>query len=276
MNFKQHLPAVFATLAAMLMAILWVFPLLWAALTSLKPESQTVAQPIVWIPTPPTLQAYLEVITLGNLPRWYVNSTLVTLIVTVLTVVLSTGAAYAFSQLRFPGRNALFVFALLGFYLPFEVMLIPLFKQMFALGLFNSLPAIILPQLVAPATIYVFKGFFDQIPREYREAATLDGANEFTLLTRVYVPLAGNILWAMAIVTFIGAWNNFLWPFIITNSAELFTVPLGLTQVQDSYGVRNARLMAAAMLGALPMMVLYLVFQKRVMQGFLTAAGIKG
>lgn len=276
MNLRPHLPGVLATLAALLLAALWFFPLLWAALTSLKPETQTVAQPIVWLPHPPTLQAYLEVITLGNLPRWYLNSAVVTLAVTLFTVVLSAGAAYAFSQLRFPARNALFVFSLLGFYLPFEVMLIPLFKQMFALGLFNTLPAVILPQLVAPATIYVLKGFFDQIPKEYREAATLDGANEFVLLIRVYAPLASNILWAMAIVTFIGAWNNFLWPFIITNSPELFTVPLGLTQVQDSYGVRNARLMAAATLGALPMIVAYLIFQRRVMEGFLTAAGIKG
>ena len=213
---------------------------------------------------------------MGNLPRWYINSAIVTGLVTVFTILISAMAAYAFSQIPFPGKNALFVFSLLGFYLPFEVMLIPLFKQMFALGLFNSLPAIILPQLIAPATIFVFKGFFDQIPREYREAAVIDGAGEYALLTKVYAPLASNILWAMAIVTFIGAWNNFLWPFIITNSSELFTMPLGLTQVQESYGVANARVMAAAMLGAFPMIVAYLVFQQRVMQGFLTAAGIKG
>jgi multiple sugar transport system permease protein len=124
--------------------------------------------------------------------------------------------------------------------------------------------------------VYVFKQFFDEIPPEFGEAAVMDGAWPLRVLWSIYLPLSGNIVWAMAIVTFIGAWNNFLWPFIIVTSADMMTIPLGLTQTYDAFGVRYAQLMAAALLGALPVALAYLVFQRRVTQGFLAASGLKG
>ncbi|GGK43742.1 sugar ABC transporter permease [Deinococcus malanensis] len=267
---------VIATIATFALGALWAFPLLWAVLTALKPEEQAVAKPLVWLPNPPTFTAFQEVIALGSLSRWYFNSTVTSLVITIATVVLAALAAYAFSQLRFRGKQVLFWTFLAGIMIPFEALLIPLFRLMHDFGTINTHAGIILPQIVSPVAIFVFKSFFDAIPKELREAAVVDGASEWRILYQVYIPLSASVLWGIAIVTFIAAWNNFLWPFIITTSSDMMTLPLGLTQVQDAYGLRFARTMAVAVLAALPVVIAYLIFQRRVTEGFLSVTGIKG
>jgi multiple sugar transport system permease protein len=261
---------------AIVLAALWAAPLLWALSTALRPELETVSSDFHWLPQTWTLDAFTKTLVAGNLVRWLFNSALVALAVTVITMAISLMAAYAFSQLRFRGKGLLFALAMLAFLLPFEALLVPLFRTMNQLGMINSYAGIVLPQVVSPVVIYVFKQFFDGIPADFREAATMDGAGPLRVLWSVYLPLSGNIVWAMAIVTFIAAWNNFLWPFIIVTSNDMMTVPLGLTQTYDAFGVRYAQLMAAALLGALPVALAYVVFQKKVTQGFLAASGLKG
>jgi multiple sugar transport system permease protein len=261
---------------AVLLAALWAAPLLWAASTALRPELETVSSEFHWLPQTWTLDAFRKTLSAGNLPRWLFNSALVALLVTVVTMATSLMAAYAFSQLRFRGRTLLFGLAMLAFLLPFEALLVPLFRTMNQLGMINTYAGIVLPQVVSPVVIYVFKGFFDEIPADFREAAVMDGAGPLRVLWSVYLPISGNIVWAMAIVTFIAAWNNFLWPFIIVTSNDMMTIPLGLTQTYDAFGVRYAQLMAAALLGALPVGLAYVLFQRKVTQGFLAASGLKG
>jgi multiple sugar transport system permease protein len=260
---------------ALSLAVLWAAPLLWALSTALRPELETVSTQFHWLPQSWTLDAFRQTLGSGKLGRWLFNSFLVALLVTVVTMAISLMAAYAFSQLRFRGRTIVFGIAMLGFLLPFEALLVPLFRTMNQLGLINSYAGIVLPQVVSPVVIYVFKQFFDAIPADFHEAATMDGAGPLRVLWSVYLPLSGNIVWAMAIVTFIAAWNNFLWPFIVITSNDMMTIPLGLTQTYDAYGVRYAQLMAAALLGALPVALAYVVFQRRVTQGFLAASGLK-
>jgi multiple sugar transport system permease protein len=249
---------------AFVLALLWAAPLLWAASTALRPELETVSPQFHWLPQTWTLDAFRDTLAAGNVLRWLV------------TMALSLMAAYAFSQLRFRGRGIVFGIAMLGFLLPFEALLVPLFRTMNTLGMINTYAGIVLPQVVSPVVIYVFKQFFDGIPQDFREAATMDGAGPLRVLWSVYLPLSGNIVWAMAIVTFIAAWNNFLWPFIIVTSNDMMTIPLGLTQTYDAFGVRYAQLMAAALLGALPVALAYVAFQRKVTQGFLAASGLKG
>ena len=265
-----------AVLASVVLMALWLFPLLWALSTALRPEHETVSAVFHWLPQTWTLDAFAKTLSAGNVPRWLFNSALVAFLVTVVTMAISLMAAYAFSQLRFRGRALLFGAAMLAFLLPFEALLVPLFRTMHQLGMINSYAGLVLPQVVSPVVIYVFKQFFDAIPADFREAAVMDGANPLRVLWSVYLPISGNIVWAMAIVTFIGAWNNFLWPFIIVTSNDMMTIPLGLTQTYDAFGVRYAQLMAAALLGALPVGLAYVLFQRRVTQGFLAASGLKG
>lgn len=265
-----------ALAASVVLMALWLFPLLWALSTALRPEHETVSAVFHWLPQTWTLDAFAKTLSAGNVPRWLFNSALVAFLVTVVTMAISLMAAYAFSQLRFRGRSLLFGAAMLAFLLPFEALLVPLFRTMHQLGMINSYAGLVLPQVVSPVVIYVFKQFFDAIPADFREAAVMDGASPLRVLWSVYLPISGNIVWAMAIVTFIGAWNNFLWPFIIVTSNDMMTIPLGLTQTYDAFGVRYAQLMAAALLGALPVALAYVVFQRRVAQGFLAASGLKG
>jgi multiple sugar transport system permease protein len=257
------------------LAALWAAPLLWALSTALRPELETVSADFHWLPQEWTLDAFTKTLVAGNVVRWLFNSFVVALLVTVITMAMSLMAAYAFSQLRFRGRTILFGMAMLAFLLPFEALLVPLFRTMNQLGLINSYAGIVLPQVVSPVVIYVFKQFFDEIPADFREAAVIDGAGPLRVLWAVYLPISGNIVWAMAIVTFIAAWNNFLWPFIIVTSNDMMTIPLGLTQTYDAFGVRYAQLMAAALLGALPVALAYVACQRRVTQGFLAASGLK-
>ena len=261
---------------ALLLAAMWVAPLRWAVSTALRPEHETVSAVFHWLPQDWTVEAFVKVLAAGNVGRWLFNSALVALLVTLATMALSLMAAYAFSQMRFRGRHVLFGLTMLAFLVPFEALLVPLFRMMNQLGLINSYAGIVLPQVVAPVVIYVFKGFFDTVPGDFREAAVMDGAGPLRILWSVYLPLSGNIVWAMAIVTFIGAWTNFLWPFIIVTSNDMMTIPLGLTQTYDAFGVRYAQLMAGALIGALPVALAYVVFQRRVTQGFLAATGLKG
>jgi multiple sugar transport system permease protein len=277
MNVRTNIVwTIVGAIAAIVLAVLWAFPLLWALSTSLRPELETVSSRFHWLPQHWTFDAYTRTLGAGNVVRWLVNSFIVALGVTVVTMAISLMAAYAFSQLRFRGRGVLFGIAMLGFLLPFEALLVPLFRTMNQLGLINSYAGIILPQVVSPVVIYVFKQFFDGIPADFREAAVIDGAGPMRVLWSVYLPISGNIVWAMAIVTFIAAWNNFLWPFIIVTSNDMMTIPLGLTQTYDAFGVRYAQLMAAALLGALPVALAYAAFQRKVTQGFLAASGLKG
>lgn len=258
------------------MALIWLYPLLWAIDTSLKQEFQTIEPVPTWLLKPPTIVAYAKVLFSGGLVRWYGNSLLVSGVVTLASITLSALAAYAFSQLRFPGRMALFGLFIASIMVPFESLVIPLYQQMNLLGLINTYPGIILPQLTTPLAIFIFKRFFDQIPHEFREAAVLDGAREFQILYHVYLPISTGIVFAVGIVIFIASWNNFLWPLMVISSPRMMTIPVGLTQVQSEFGIHNASNMALAVLGGLPVALLYLIFQRRVSEGFLAATGLKG
>ncbi len=259
-----------------LMALAWLFPVYWLAATAFKSETDTIALPPSFVPIPPNFDAFNYVFHNSPIFRWYINTVAVSLTVTVASILFSLMCAYALSQLEFRGKRLLYALLLVGFMLPFGTLAIPLFMLMNGLHLVNTYAGLILPQIATPLSVIVFKRFFDGVPQDFRSAAVIDGANEFRILFNVYAPLNWSIIWAMSIVTFIGVWNNFLWPLIITNSTPMLTMPVGMTQVQSAYGVAFARTSAVAVLASLPTAIAYLLFQKRVTQGVMAAAGIKG
>lgn len=273
---RRDIPGAIGTAFTLALAAVWLFPLFWAVATSLKTEMQTLADPPVWFPWPLTFDAYVHVFTNSALLRWYLNSVVTSVAITVLVLALCIPCAYALSQLRFPGRNLLFWTFLAAFMVPFEALIVPLFMMMNDLGQVNTYVGIVLPQLIVVITIVIFKQFFDQVPRELRDAATIDGAGEFRILRSIYLPTNAGIVWALAIVTYIAAWNNFFWPFLITTSTDMMTIPVGITQVQDAYGIAFARTMTVAVLAALPVVVAYLVFQRRITEGIMLTSGLKG
>jgi multiple sugar transport system permease protein len=276
-------PAVVGTIFTIIMAAIWIFPLYWAVVTSLKNEEDVLTTPPEWLPNPLSFQAYSFVVLKSPLLRWYLNSAIVGIGTTFLVILLCMMCAYAISQLNFPGKNILYWLLLAGFMIPGQALIVPLYqlvasqlKSVFPFIGSNTYLGMILPQVISVVVIVVYKQFFDSVPRELKDAAEIDGASTFRTLFSIYLPINWGITWALAIVTFIGIWNSFFWPFLITTQTEMMTIPVGITQTQDAFGVRYARTMATAILAGLPVVVFYLIFQKRVTEGIMATAGLKG
>ncbi|GAB3744694.1 carbohydrate ABC transporter permease [Nocardiopsis nanhaiensis] len=260
---------------AVLAALLWLVPLAWAFATSIKPEGETTALPVTWFTANPTWEAYAAVLGRGDIIRWTANSFVTTVIVTVLTLILTVLAAYGFSRTTFPGRGWVFAFIIGGILIPPQTLIVPQFVLMTQLGMVDTYWGIALPQVVAPVFVFILKRFFDAIPRDYVEAARMDGAGHPRILWSIILPMSRPILAAIGIFTFIGAWNNFLWPFIVTTDPEMMTLPVGLGTVAGDYGIMYAQLMASAVLGAIPLLIVFLLFQRHIVTG-VQGAGIKG
>ena len=259
----------------LLAAILWFTPIYWAVITSLRADQATVTEFTLW-PSDPTLSGYIFGITNSKLPIWYLNSTIVAVSITVIAVLTAASTGYAISQLRFPGRKLLWWVILASFMIPVPALIVNHFVIVASTNMLDTYPGIILPMLLTPVTVIVYKGFFDGLPKEFREAAVMDGANEYQLFYRVFLPMNWGVTTAMAIITFIGAWNAFLWPFLAVQSEEMMTVTVGITAVQDAFGVAYGRVLAGAVMASLPVALAYLLFQRRVTQAIALSAGIKG
>jgi multiple sugar transport system permease protein len=258
-----------------LAAIIWLIPIAWAFATSLKPDPETTATPVSWTASKVTFDAYGTILERGDVLRWYFNSALVSIVVTALTILLASMAAFAFSRVRFRGRRALFAIVAAGLIVPFQALIIPLFEEMNTFGLVDTYWAIILPQIATPIAVLVFKRFFDGIPSELEESAVMDGATPWTVYWRIWMPLARPATAAVGIFTFVHTWNNFLWPFVATTAKSLQTIPVGLSTVNSFYGAQYAQVMALALLGALPLLIAFLFFQKQIVQG-ISNTGLKG
>ncbi|CDZ32859.1 Putative integral membrane binding-protein-dependent transport protein [Neorhizobium galegae bv. officinalis] len=264
------------TIGTFLAAGLWIFPLYWAFITSFRTEERVVSDEAGIIPDEFNLGAYADIIRNTNIVNWYINSIGTALMITVVVIISGMMCAYAISQMRFPGRRLLYGIVLASFMVPIQALVVTQFILMNDMGLINTWAGIILPQLVVPVVIIVYKQFFDAVPKEMREAVVLDGGGDYTLLFKIYLPLNWGITTALAIITFIMAWNQFLWPFLAVTTEDKMTIPVGITQVNDAFGVFYARLMSVALLGAMPVAIAYLIFQKKVTEAVMISSGVKG
>jgi multiple sugar transport system permease protein len=265
-----------AVVAAALIAVLWLVPFAWATATAFKTETDAAAPKVSWLPPSGlTPEAFVKVFQDGNIPLWTWNSLYTSAAITVITLVISALVAYALSRIDFKGKKVLMTVIIASIIVPPPVLIIPLFYQMLALHMIDTPWAIILPQVIHPAMVFVLKKFFDQIPRELEEAAVMDGASRMRIFTQIILPLSRPILAAVAIFVFIGAWNNFLWPFIATNDGALLTLPVGLQTIKSAYGIQYAQNMASALLAALPLILVFLFFQRQIIKGVATT-GLAG
>jgi multiple sugar transport system permease protein len=260
-----------ALVALVVLAVLWLLPFLWALVTSFKTETDAAATPVSFFPKGGfTTEAYSNVLSQGNIPLWTWNSLVTATAITIITLVVSALAAYGFSRLDFTGRRWLFWGMIASIIIPPQVLIVPLFYEMLTLNLVDTYWAIILPQVVAPAMVFILKKFFDQVPIELEDAARIDGAGRLRVFWSIVLPLSRPILAAVSIFVFTFAWNNFLWPFIATSDSSLMTMPVGLQTVKSAYGLQYAQVMASAVLAAIPLVVVFLFFQRQIIKGFAT------
>ncbi len=262
-------------------SIVMIGPFYWSLATSFKPPGDIFASPPKWVPNPWTLQNYRDVFRLLPFPRYLFNSIVVTGSIVFLNIVFDTAAAYAFAKLRFPGRETLFFLLLLTLMVPFQVNLIPLYRIMVGLHKLSphlgvdSYSGIILPGMIQVFGIFLMRQFLQSIPDEVLESARVDGASEFTILRRIVFPLAAPGMATLAIFTFLGAWNDFLWPLIVINQDNLRTLPVGLALLAQKNSINWGNTMAGTVLASAPMVVVFLLLQRRFIEG-LTAGAVKG
>jgi multiple sugar transport system permease protein len=264
------------TIVTIVCAVFWAFPLYWAVITSLKPEHEVIEKGVALLPRTLTFESYAFVLFNTKIGIWYLNSIATAGMVTLFTIIISATCGYAISQLRFPGRRLLWWIIIASFIVPIQTLIVNHYVLAAQFKLINTWFGVVLPQLIAPVTVIVYKQFFDSIPRDFREAAVVDGANEFQLLFRLYLPMNWGVTVALAIITFIGSWNAFLWPFLAVTSENTMNVAVGITQVNNAFGIQYARELATAVMAGLPVAVAYLLFQRQVTQAIMLSAGIKG
>ena len=256
------------------LALLWLVPVAWALDTSVKAENDTIIIPATWNVPHFTLSAYSNVFSASDLGRWYINSAVVAIVVTVLTVITASMAGYALSRRQFRGKAFFYAAILAGIMIPPQALIVPLFREFQVVHLINTYWALILPQVPAPIAVFIFKKFFDGVPISLEQAAEVDGANWWVSYRKIALPLARPAIAAVSIFTFVWTWNNFLWPFLAATSQTMMTIPAGLGTVVNGVGIINALQMASAILAALPLVLVFLLAQRQIVQG-VAGTGLK-
>lgn len=262
------------------LAVIWIVPIVWAVFTSFKTETEIKTGGFGFLPKTWTLENYVEIFTnTDNAPilRWFGNSMVMAVSVTILTVILVAITAYGYSRLKFKCRDTLF-YTLMGISLfPNVINIIPLYQMMTWLDWVNNIMAMIVPGLGAVTNIFLVRQFALAIPREFDEAAKIDGAGEFAVFARVILPMLKPVLTVVGLFAFTGSWNDFLWPTIVFNDVEKMPLTAGLQLLNGAYGsFQLGPILAAACVAILPTFLLYLFAQKYFLQSMALHSGVKG
>lgn len=260
---------------ALLAFVVLAGPLLWMLSSSLKDGSEVLANPPTVLPRELHFQNYVDVFEQVPFGRYMLNSLFVATVVTVVSLLFHSMAAYSLARLRFPGRNVIFLAILSTLMVPFTVIVIPLFIIVDWLGWVDTYQGLIIPMIPHAFGIFLLRQFYLSLPRELEEAAIVDGAGLVKVYWHIVLPLSRPILAALGIFFFLANWNNFLWPLIVTQSQELWVVQLGMQQFTGQHGTQYHLVMAASTLAALPTLVLFFVLQRRLVEG-IKLTGLKG
>lgn len=266
-NWSQWFVAAIFILGAVIM----ILPYYWITLSSIKPPAELHTYPPRFYVTHPTLQPYVELFTLLPMARSLLNSLAVAASVTLSNLLFCSLAGYAFAKLRFPGRDALFLVLIFSLMIPWQVNLIPGFVIIKSFGWLDTFWALIIPKLALPFGIFLCRQYIMSIPDSLIEAARIDGCSELTIYRHVILPLITPALATLAIFTFLAQWNDFVWPLVVIQSSSMRTVPLIIQVLNGQFGGNFAMIMAGALVVTLPMIIIFLIFQRQFIKGvFLT------
>lgn len=272
---KKSMGRISAVALIWLTAVMWILPILWMISTSFKPETMVMQDVPHWIPEVFTLDNYKGVLERASLFRWFFNSVVVASLATVGVVLMDAMAGYAFARLRFPGRDLIFALVIATMMVPAQVTMIPLFFMLNEMSLLNTHLALVLPRLGVAIGVFMLRQFFLSIPVELEEAALIDGCSRYRIFFQIVLPLAKPSLSALGILTFVWAWNDFMWPLIVVSSKKMYTLPIGLSTLVGYYGREYGIQMAGAFIASVPVLIVFFVFQKQFIKG-VALSGLKG
>ena len=268
-------PAPLSQILLTVVLIIFLIPFIWMISTALKPAAEVFASPPTLIGSQLRFANFTEAWSYVPFGRYMINGMVVAVLGTLLVCVTSILAAYAFARLEFRGRELVFLLYLITLMVPQEVMIVPMFILMQQFGWTNSYQALILPWAFSAFGTFLLRQFFLNIPKELEEAALVDGANRMRILLAVVLPIARPAVAVLAVFTFINYWNSFLWPLIITNSTDRFTVPVGLNGFLGQQGSQWHLLMAASTISMLPTVIMVLLLQRHLVRG-IALSGLGG
>lgn len=258
-----------------LVALFWLFPLVWALFSSFKARSDLFAYPPRLVPADPTLGNYVALFDTYPFVSWFVVSTVIAVVATTITVFVCSLAGFGFAKYRFRGQRVLFDVMFSSMAVPFAVIIIPLFVMLAKTGLATPWFALIVPWVAPAFGIFMMRQFCEQsIPDEILDAARIDGASEFTIFRKVVVPLLRPALGALAVWSFLGTYNNFLWPLIIISDPNMYTLPLGLQSIFGAEGRQYDIVLAGSILAAIPSVIVFIALRKQLIDG-LAAGAVK-
>ena len=256
-------------------ALLTAFPLLWMLSASFMPQGEASQFPPPLLPSAPTLEHYRALFARGDMGRYLLNSVFLATTVTAVSLLVNSMAGYAFAKLRFRFREPLFRVLLAALVIPAQVAMLPLFLEMRALGLVNTYAGVIVPGVASIFGIFLVRQFAISLPDSLIEAARIDGASEFRIYWSVALPLLRPILVTLAVFTFMGTWNDFMWPLIVLTDDSLYTLPVALATLARERVQDNELMMAGAVVTTLPVLVVFLALQRYYVRGIMMGS-LKG
>lgn len=253
--------------------IVMVFPFVWMVLSSLKPFRE-IYRPYL-IPRNPTLNNYKQILSSSLFPRWFLNSLIVALSTTFSVLFFDSLVGYTLAKFRFPGRNLIFIFILSTLMIPTEMLVIPWYVMSSRLGWIDTYWGVMFPGMITAFGIFLMKQFMETIPDDLLDAARIDGVTEFGIYYKIALPLVRPALASLAILNFIGNWNAFLWPLIISSKPKMYTLPVGLAYFSSENLMRWEMIMTGATISTIPLIIVFLIFQKQIIRGIMLS-GLKG
>ncbi|MFA6846014.1 MAG: carbohydrate ABC transporter permease [Sphaerochaetaceae bacterium] len=266
---------VWQMIVVILFAIIALFPILWVALSSFKPQSELFCVPMRIFPKHWTLENYAEALLRGSFQIYFRNTVFVSVVSTIITVIINIMAGYALGKYVFPGRNFMFSLMLCTLMIPLQVIMIPIFLQLKRFGLLNSLWGIIIPPAATPTGVFLARQYMTTIPDSLIEAARIDGGGEWFVFRKIIIPLSKPIIATIAIFSFMWRWNDYLWPLIVISKSDKQTIQQALAGFVGQLQVNWSNLLAMTTITILPIIIVFLALQNFFMQG-ISAGAVKG
>jgi len=256
-------------------AALWILPLIWIVTMSFKPNDVLLMSTAGLLPIPFTLENFRDILFVSTTPRWLFNSAVVALGTTALTLVVASLAGYAFARLEFPFKRTLFILVLAGLMVPEQALVIPLHAVVTGWDLHNTHFALMAPRVALPVGVFLMTQFFRAVPKELEEAAVLDRASRLTVFRRIMLPLSVPALVTLGIYTFLHSWNDFFWPLVSATNTDMYTITVGLASLQGNFAQTEGLgfVMATAVFASLPIVIVYLIFQRYLVRGIALSTG---
>lgn len=253
------------------LAALWLFPVLWIVISSFKTDNDLYSFPPRFWPEPITFGHFMDAFEKGNFGRYFMNSSIVTVSSTILLLLINSMAGFALAKYKFKGDMLLLVGFVSTLMIPLEVIMIPIFKVLSFLGLFNSLLALIIPPAATPTGVFLIRQYLLSVPDELLEAARMDGASEWRIYWRIILPICKPMLAVLAIFSFMWRWDDFLWPLIGISDPSLYTIQLALSNFIGEYNVDWGILLAMSVITMIPVLVVFIIFQRQFVSGMVTS-----